>query len=258
MAIRCAGGATGLGEAAPLPGLSLESIEDCERELAAVAPGTLPRAAAARFAVETALRVARAQAGERVWAEPRALACAAVVDDAADARVTTARTLKIKVGAAPFDDDLARVERIAHAAPRAWLRLDANGLWPRDEVRGRLRALAARALPIEFVEEPCPNAHELVEDGLAVPIALDESLARIAPDDLARALRSPQLAALVLKPTVLGGFSRCLELADAARAHGIAPITSHALEGRIGMAACVELARMIGADVDVGLEAAYR
>ncbi|HEY1554992.1 MAG TPA: enolase C-terminal domain-like protein [Kofleriaceae bacterium] len=252
VAVRRADGATGLGEAAPLPGLSSESIDDCARELAAAHALADVRAPAARFAFETALLVARAQAGEAVWAAAKPLRCAVVVDDAGDALAAAgARTLKVKVGGASFADDRARLVRIAEAAPRARLRVDANRGWPREEVRARLDAL--RALPIEFVEEPCARAHELLDEPLAIRIALDESLATLAPDALARALQSPQLAALVLKPTVLGGFARCLELAAAARARGVAPIASHALEGAIGTAACRELARLIDADVDVGL-----
>ena len=84
-------------------------------------------------------------------------------------------------------------------------------------------------------------------------LALDESLIELGRDELERALESSQLAALVLKPTLLGGFARCFELATAARRHGVAPVISHTLEGPIGFAACVELARAIGADVPVGL-----
>src|SRR5206468_1527550 len=50
----------------------------------------------------------------------------------------------------------------------------------------------------------------------------------------------------VLKPTLLGGFATCLELARRAHTAGVAAIVTHALEGPVGFAACVELARAIG------------
>jgi len=53
---------------------------------------------------------------------------------------------------------------IHHAAPTATLRLDANRAWSRALTRPLLHALAD--LPIEFVEEPCPDAHELLADAL--------------------------------------------------------------------------------------------
>jgi O-succinylbenzoate synthase len=270
VAVRTDDGSTGLGEAAPLPGMSRDTLDDAEhaiRDLAARSPfavaPSLARevtdAPAAVFAIETALALTFAQrAGTSVagvFAEhaPRAatsehaMRATTVVDDESDARAATTPCLKIKVGAAPFADDLARAKRIARAAPEAALRVDANRRWPRGEAIARLAALRdALGDALEYVEEPCEHAHELLASALPVPIALDESLVAITDDDLAAALRAPGLAALVLKPTLLGGFVRCLELAAAARAHGKWPVVTHALEGAVGRAAVGELARVVG------------
>jgi O-succinylbenzoate synthase len=176
---------------------------------------------------------------------------AAVVDDPASAQRAFAagiRCLKIKLAAA---DDPERVRAIAAAAPGARLRIDANRSWPRDEVIDRLAALAA--LPIDYVEEPCREAHRLLAAPLPCPLALDESLLAMTSDEILAALASPQLAALVLKPTLLGGFSVVLPLAARARRAGRLAIVSHALEGPIGMAACAELALALGGNHAVGL-----
>ena len=240
-----ADGATGLGEAAPLPGMSRDTIDEAERALACFEAGDSP---SARFAIETALAVARAQREHmsvaRLLGGEHAVRAVTVADDAC---VVTTPIIKIKVGAAPFGDDLARMKRIAAAAPGAAIRVDVNRRWPRGEVLARL-AMTAGALgdALEYVEEPCPAAHELLVRDLPCPLALDESLVALAPGDLAAALRSPGLAALVLKPTLLGGFARCLELAELARTHGKRPVVTHALEGAIGRAACAELARAVG------------
>jgi o-succinylbenzoate synthase len=271
--VRSEDGATGMGEAAPLNGMSIDALEDAVHAVAELAvrlpvaidsPGhatgiadRVTAAPAARFAIEAALLSVLAQHARvsvaSLWgAVPLAeLACAVVVDDELDARAANARTLKIKVGADDFAAELARVHRIARAAPGARLRIDANRQWPRGEVVARLHALCA--LPIEYVEEPCEAAHELLAEPLPLRIALDESLIALAPAALDRALASRGLAAIVLKPTLLGGFARCLALAGAARRHGVAPVVSHTLEGPIGTAACIELARAVGADVAVGL-----
>ncbi len=169
-----------------------------------------------------------------------------MVDDPDQARSAFAagiRCFKIKLGA---DDPLDRVRAIAAAAPGAMLRIDANRSWPPTEVVDRLAALAA--LPIEYVEEPCRDAHRLLAGPLPCRLALDESLVELAADDLAAALRSPALAAVILKPALLGGLSACLELAAQARASGVAAVASHALEGPIGTAACAELALALAAD----------
>jgi L-alanine-DL-glutamate epimerase-like enolase superfamily enzyme len=327
--VRSDRGAVGLGEAAPLPGMSPDTLDDAARAIAAfarlagtglddreaarllVAATTAPPAA--RFALETALfdalareqrislaallrapgrgpataigtRAAAPHVGAdppfsedtshnsdlphaHVGAEPPAAAStsglsgtadphvgavprvplAVVVDDPDQARSAYAsgiRCFKIKLGA---DDPPDRVRAIAAAAPGATLRIDANRSWPPAEVLDRLAALAA--LPVEYIEEPCRDAHRLLHTGpLPCKLALDESLVELSSCDLAAALRSPALAAVILKPALLGGLSACLGLAAQARASGVAAVASHALEGPIGTAACAELALALAAD----------
>ena len=311
-------GVIGLGEAAPLPGMSADTLGDAERaiaaftqrapfevadreaacalaasvanlatatslataaNLAAASPATA--SPAARFAIETALLDALARdrritlaalleppihrtpaiphvknapstRHERPQAiHPRRIPLAAVVDDPEAARRAFAagiRCLKIKLAAG---DAPVRVRAIAEAVPDAKLRIDANRSWPRAEVVARLAALAP--FPIDYVEEPCAEAHRLAAEPLPCQIALDESLAELAPDELGVALRGPALAALVLKPTLLGGLSAVLALAERARHAGVAAIVSHGLEGPVGTAACAELALALGGDHPAGL-----
>jgi len=272
LGVRTADSGTGLGEAAPLPGMSVDTLDDVMCECTAFAdqlpieiahPDDVLRvakrfaaSAAARFAIETALVAALAQRQQTsvaaLWT-PRPLMqlrLAAVVDTADDAqRAIAAGYTCLKIKAASPD----RVLQIATAAPGIRLRVDANRTWPRAKTIAWLAQLAE--LPVDYVEEPCPDAHELLRESLPCGIALDESLVALAAADLDRALDSPSLAALVLKPTLLGGFGRCLELAALAQRRGVAPITSHALEGPIGTCACFELAGAIAADVPVGLAA---
>ena len=268
-------GTTGLGEAAPLPGFSMDSLADARRaatDLTSCLPLELPTpghastiaaritpAPAARFAIEAALLSAYAQNTRTSVARllspmPHAeLRSATVVDDPAEAEAAFAlgaRCLKIKVGGDPCAD-IDRVHAIATRTPGALLRLDANRGWPADDIDRIL--LELRGLPIDYIEEPCPDAHLLLACDLPYRLALDESLSELDPAQLARAIASPKLAALVLKPTLLGGLARCMELAQLAHRHGVAPIVSHTLEGPVGTAACHELARAIGADVPVGL-----
>ncbi len=276
IAVRTAEGVTGLGEAAPLPDYSIDTLADTARAIADLAsraplelatPGhasaiadRVTHAPAARFALETALLAAYAQStrtsiARLLAAMPQAeLRNAVVVDDEAEAEAAVARgarCLKIKVGSADPDADIRRVRAIAACAPGAQLRLDANRAWPADDVDRILAPLGE--LPIDYVEEPCRDAHLMLDCDLRFRLALDESLVDLDRAALSRALTSPRLAALVLKPTLLGGFARCLELAALAHRHGVAPVVTHTLEGPLGTAACIELARAIGADVPVGL-----
>lgn len=273
IAVHTDAGATGLGEAAPLPGMSIDQLDDALHAfdaLAARLPLTIEvpahataiadritPAPAARFAIETALLAALAQHTRTSIAAllapvPQAELRSAVVVDTVDEALTAvalgAPRLKLKT---PTPAHLAFVRQIATAVPGTRLRIDANRGWPREQARALLASLAD--LPIDYVEEPCADAHELLARHQPVRLALDESLIELTQAQLGHALESAQLAALVLKPTLLGGFARCLELAAAAHAHGIAPVVTHTLEGPVGFAACRELARAIGADVPAGL-----
>ncbi len=243
-------GHAGRGEAAPVAGLSVDTLDEARAALrrfldalpvevsefddvARVAAAVT--APAARFAVETALLAllaARCGVDPRVLiprVEGRVLAPSCVLgDDPARGRSTF---LKIKVGP---DLDLAAIEAIARAHPRARLRLDANRAWRREDTPARLVALSA--LPVDYVEEPCPDVLALIDGGLpegACRIALDESLAAMSADDVSRAARSPAVAAFVLKPTLLGGLARCIELSRL----GPPVLVTHALESELGRSA---------------------
>lgn len=226
------GAHVGLGEAAPL------SEGGRERAM--------------QFAHETArldleARIAGVPLHARFRGHVDALPVAAVVDTVDEARAAFASgctTLKLKVAPGGIE----RVHEVHRALPDARLRLDANAAWSPDEAMGHLRALAK--LPIDFVEEPCPDAHVRA---WPVPIALDESLATMTDDQLQCAMRAVEV--LVLKPTLLGGFARCLVIAARARAAGKRVVVTHALEGPVGTAACAELALALGGDVPAGLAA---
>lgn len=260
-------GHVGVGEAAPIPGTSIETLAGATAGVAALAArapfsieptfdaitrlaSTLTEQPSARFAIETALLSALASrrccAIADLLSDPpaRALPVAIVVDTPDEARAAAAagaRTLKIKVDR---DGGIDRVLAIAAAAPGLALRLDANRSWPRARVRERLFALAD--LPIEIVEEPCADTRELLAEPWPCPLALDESLIGISLPALEAALAAPGLGAVVLKPTLLGGFAPCLALALLAKLAGKTAIVTHGLEGPVGTAACAELALAIG------------
>jgi L-alanine-DL-glutamate epimerase-like enolase superfamily enzyme len=59
-------------------------------------------------------------------------------------------------------------------------------------------------------------------------------------------LRAAGVAALVLKPTLLGGLSPCQKLASAAAEAGIASVVSHTLEGPLGAMGAAVLALSLG------------
>lgn len=279
-------GLCGFGEAAPLPGYSLDTLSECRTALEGLdlsgiparleQPETLlaelgrasrrvPRALpAARAALECALLDLWAQcAGEPAWAllrgaasdrpEPRAVAALLMaepeqaLDEARAAFARGIRTLKFKIGRAG-----ARAQELS-AIAELCAELGTTGKLRLDANRALSRADAAlygalfRCEGLEFLEEPSSAGDRPSFSELGVRVALDESLAEIEPGTAeARALLTSGVRALILKPTLLGGISACVAWAKLAETARVDVILSHAFDGPLGLALSAALSLSIG------------
>ena len=157
-------------------------------------------------------------------------------------------TAKIKVAepGVSISRDCARIAAVADAlretvGGQAMIRLDANGAWEVDEAREAIPAMASAAgvVPIEYVEQPCPDVAGLaaLRRLVDVPVAADESI-RLSNDPLAVA-RSGAVDVAVLKVAPLGGVRRALALAERL---GLPAVVSSALDTSVGLSAGVSLA----------------
>jgi o-succinylbenzoate synthase len=269
--LRDQSGRAGFGEAAPWPGFGTESADQAVvrlREVATRITGSglqsaetvaqeLVDAPASLTALRGALCDLAARGAEQSLARYLAARVPAkagpVLDEvavhalltsrdpaslrqeAAQAVAAGFRTLKIKLGAAPLEADLARARAARDGAGVAIaLRGDANGAWNADTARAALEALAP--LGFEYVEQPLPANDP---DGLAtlrryapVPIAADESVA--TPGGALRLIELGAADVVVLKPATLGGPLRALEIAALARDAGIGVVFSHTFESAVG------------------------
>jgi O-succinylbenzoate synthase len=130
------------------------------------------------------------------------------------------------------------------------LRLDANRAWELVVALDFARRAAPAA--IEYLEEPLRDPGDL--PGFVahspVPVALDETLLSFSPQ-APPPLRG--LAALVLKPSVLGGYERSMDWARLARREGLAAVVSAAFPSAVGMALDAAFAAAIGGDTAHGL-----
>lgn len=271
-------GEVGWGDAAPLPGFSVETLDESVAALGAAAsaltgteiapaeafrPDSLLHArldaaglpSSARFGVDLALAEAAAQHGGRTL--PQALAgdpavvlplAGLVLDGSLAEAVRLAeagyRTLKLKVGRASVDADAALVQAVRDAVgENVALRLDANRAWSPDDARRFAEAISG--IGIEFIEEPLADASGLPELWLdtALPIALDETLQQRGGADALRGWA----AAAVIKPTLVGGLAAALRLAAQAEAVGVKTVISAAFESGIGLRGLVALAAATGA-----------
>lgn len=270
-------GLRGFGEAMPLAGFGLESFEESQGALAAIAQGLLgcdvrelgaalarvgeaaPHAPAARAAADCALHdLAAREAGVSVAsllaggsatrAFVRASALVAALEPEAAAlgarRLAAAGfdTLKLKVSA-DLEHELRRIAAVRSALSRPIrIRLDANGAFAAREAEAALASFA-RFKP-EFVEQPLAT-HDAaswarLRSASPVPIAADESVR----DELSvRALlEADAVDWLVLKPAALGGLAAAWRIAELARARGVRVVVTSFLDSAIGRTAALQLA----------------
>ncbi|AKE38284.1 o-succinylbenzoate synthase [Corynebacterium camporealensis] len=153
------------------------------------------------------------------------------------------RTFKIKVAEAgqTLDDDIARVNAVrdvvnARGGEVPVLRVDANGGWSVDEAVAAAKAL----MPLDYMEQPCATAEELVEvrkqlmrNGLFVRVAADESIRKV--DDPYRVAELQAADVAVVKPAPLGGVRRVLEIAKHLRERHMDITVASALDTSVGI-----------------------
>ena len=265
------GGHVGLGEASPLPGYSSDTLEAAREALLALPAGAtlLPADAspAAHAALEAAYLDLRArELGQPAWTLQAPLEAAAEIapgdslglsqwlpnhrDRALDvARRSVERGVrwfKVKLEPGSGTGLAILVALRAEYGTSVTLSADANCSYRREALQSLLPEL--RQLSLAWIEEP---VSEPLAAPLGIPVALDESL-QAGSHDFARA-RALGVAAVMLKPTTLGGFLAVRRLALAAAEHGIASIASHTLEGPVGYMATATVGLSLGGRFAHGL-----
>jgi o-succinylbenzoate synthase len=280
-----ADGNVGLGEASPLPFYSPDTLYDASEALRSVDWPAIPEIESgesalswlgrfpvapfasapdrqnipsARFALETALLDLLGQRREvplhRLFSEdvsplPLCLllggaADESVIERAEQAVEAGAHTVKLKITGPILGEQLDVLRRLREVLGGTPLRLDANRTFSEGNWEDELAPLTDIAP--EFVEEPAALESLLRARSAPVPTALDESLQDPANWELlVPALSLLRCAALVLKPTALGGFAACLEWAARARAQSLDVTVSHTFEGPVALAAGAHLALAI-------------
>ena len=266
-------GSEGWGETAPLPGFSVESQGEAASQLRRLAGSMMGREVtddwvdpygefarelegtpSVRFGFELAVwNLYGASSGktlpELVTPSPRDVvpvngllsgSPVEVLEEARLMRDAGYRSIKLKVGVRAIAEDAALVCALGEELVNGIsLRLDANRAWGYEEAAEFSRA-AAR---FEYIEEPLVDPTRLPElvREFGMPVALDEALVGMEPGEL-----EDFAVAFVLKPTLLGGISRTLRVAERALSLGVTPIVSSAYESGAGTAALVALAAGIG------------
>jgi len=278
-------GLVGWGDAAPLPGFSDETLTDVVEHARSVLsrwmgtsfpdaqggldatlqdlPFEVEAPSSFRFAMEGAVvslaaTVHEASVPEMLGTPRQTVALNALLPRAGANGPTQAvrrqdegyRAIKVKVGREDVERDVARLRAIREALDASVvLRADANRAWSFDEAVTFAEGIDD--LNIVYVEEPLVDPTHLnrLVERTGLPVALDETTRETAPAIL-RDL--PDVRAVVLKPTLLGGLRRTREWGRVARETDATPVLSAAYESGVGTQMLVALAAA-GPEVPVGL-----
>ncbi len=153
--------------------------------------------------------------------------------------------IKLKIGSHNFEDELSIIKQVRklYSPEQITIRVDANGAFAFDEAQGKLEQLAK--LKLHSIEQPIAAGNWSKLSKLCasspLPIALDEELIgihKLEDKCLLLDLVSPQY--LILKPSLHGGFSGCDEWISLAEERGIRWWVTSYLESNIGLNAIAQ------------------
>jgi L-alanine-DL-glutamate epimerase-like enolase superfamily enzyme len=165
------------------------------------------------------------------------------------------RCMKMKVGAIDHEQELDLLKRMRAQfnADALEIRVDANGAYYPDQAGPILELFAD--LEIHSIEQPIKAGHP---DQMAIlckespiPIALDEELIGVYEKESLLDRIHPQY--IILKPTLLGGFTATEEWIRLAEERGIGWWVTSALESNIGLNAIAQWTATLKSSLPQGL-----
>jgi len=283
----------GLGECAPLIGLSNESNEEAETELTAwvekVEGATLPSqklrltelhaflsenkldptCSSVIFAVETAL-LDLLNGGTRLIFENDFLKGKSIPINGLiwmggldymlqqiDIKIRDGFScIKMKVGSHNFEKecDILQYIRRKYYKQNIVIRLDANGAFKVDDALDKLRALAR--FDVHSIEQPIKSGlpeMELICRESPVPIALDEELIGVSSAARLSLLTRLKPKSIILKPSLMGGLQSTADWIQLANQLGISWWITSALESNIGLNAIAQFTAQYPVSIPQGL-----
>ena len=272
---------TGIGECAPLPDLSIDSIPKMNSRLLRVceeldyfvqSPEELREWPSIQFGLETALLdlknggrkelfPSEFTQGEQgipinglIWmGQPEFMK--QQIRTKLDAGF---RCLKMKIGALDFGTEFELLKSVRNEFPphELTLRVDANGAYSFQTALENLKRLSE--LQIHSIEQPIATGHwnEMAElcRKSPVPIGLDEELIGISSKtEMKKLLETIHPAYLILKPSLHGGFAGCEKWIQEAEKTGAGWWITSALESNIGLNAIAQWTFQLHPKVEQGL-----
>jgi o-succinylbenzoate synthase len=256
-------GKTGIGECAPLPGLSLDNIDQIESKLGEVCKdpnshikdlSILKGFPSIRFGLEMAELDLRNGGSQNYFGSFESIKINGLIwmgdpdfmmSQLKQKLEESWKCIKIKIGALDFEKELEILQSIRSqfGKDNLELRVDANGAFTVSDINKKLNRLAE--FDLHSIEQPIQTGQwdlltELCQYS-PIPIALDEELIPLVnEEDRIRMLDRVKPQYLVLKPSLLGGFSESDKWIELAKERNICWWITSALESNIGLNAIAQ------------------
>jgi len=251
----------GFGEISPLPGFSVETVDDAlsvaQSWLQAWQTGAeidLPVMPSVAFGLSCALAEISGELPQAADYRAAPL-CTGDPDElfAMLAAIPGEKIAKVKVGLYEAVRDGMVVNLLLEAMPDLRLRLDANRGWTPIKAQQFAKYVNPDFRPrIAFIEEPCKTREQsrefTRETGIA--IAWDESLRE--PDFEFAA--EPGLSAVVIKPTLTGSLDKVRQQVEQAHALGLTAVISSSIESSLGLTQLARIAAWLTPQTLPGLD----
>lgn len=168
------------------------------------------------------------------------------------------RCIKLKIGAIDWHSEVDMIEYIRNRydRDRVEIRVDANGGFDMDNALPRLKRLAD--LGVHSIEQPIkagnPALMRFLCDVSPLPIALDEELiGKFTTEQKISMLDEIKPAYIILKPSLIGGFSGAAEWISLADERGIGWWVTSSLESNIGLNALTQWVATLHTKIPQGL-----
>ncbi len=263
-------GKIGIGECAPIAGLSAETPEQALASLQAFAKTPIAfiendnncfdnTPSSVRFAIETAIQDWKTGGQQRLFSSDFTQGKTGILMNGLvwlgeydfmqrqveEKLAQGCCCIKLKIGSLNFSEELELLSSIRknYSADKLTLRVDANGAFTADNAQSRLHSLAE--LDIHSIEQPIragqwQEMQQLCQQSI-MPIALDEELIGIhSISEKEKLLDTINPQYLILKPSLHGGFSGCEEWIMLAEERGINWWATSYLESNVGLNALAQ------------------
>ncbi|MAV64508.1 MAG: o-succinylbenzoate synthase [Pelagibacteraceae bacterium TMED237] len=247
----------GIGEAAPIPGISKEShaeagyaiqgfmvaLKDVDYSvsidemllLAEVHGCNVP---SAKFAMQAAVYSLFSQNSNKIISKflnqesNDSIMINSIVHDNSRISIENSRVLKIKVSDSNIYDIKDMIEKIYNSYGEKLLRLDFNGGLDLSKAIRICKEL--ESYNIEYIEQPVLLLDDLYELRMhsGIPIAVDEILLNY--DTAEKIIKNAAADVFVIKPTLLGGFDDLKKVFQLANSEEIKIVITSAFETFIG------------------------